>query len=119
MPSTPQISTSQALESRLSLIMLMTVHGTTPKFSSMEVQHCTALIATSVAAIHWSITAPSFAIFIKAAAGTLLASTYFLIDASFACAVSSLSFMRSMRPSTSDRSSVSIEMPFDSRIFSL
>jgi len=30
---------------RLSLIMLMIVHGTTPRFSSMEVQHCTALIA--------------------------------------------------------------------------
>ena len=99
--------------------MLMTVQGTTPRFSSIEVQHCTALMATSVAAIQWSTTAPSFAIFINAASGTLLASTYFLIDASLACAPSSLSFIRSMRPSTSERSSVSIEMPCDSRIFSL
>ena len=28
--------------------MLMTVQGTTPRFSSSEVQHCTALMATSV-----------------------------------------------------------------------
>ena len=113
------MSTSQALESRLSLIMLMTVHGTTPRYSSIEVQHCTALMATSVAAIQWSTTAPSLAIFISAAAGTPLESTYFLIAASLACAASSLSFMRSMRPRTSERSSVSIEMPCASRIFSL
>jgi hypothetical protein len=31
--------------------MLMMVQGTTPGFSSLEVQHCTALTATSVAAI--------------------------------------------------------------------
>ena len=58
------------------LIMLMTVQGTTPRFSSMEVQHWTALMVTSVAAIQWSMTAPSFAIFNNAGAGTLPASTY-------------------------------------------
>ena len=38
--------------------MLMTVQGTTPKYSSIEVQHCTALIVTSVCFIQSSITAP-------------------------------------------------------------
>ena len=89
MPSTPQMSTSQALDSRLSLIMLITVHGTTPRFSSIEVQHCTALMATSVSAIHRSTTAPSLAIFSNAASGTELVSTYFLIAASLAWAESS------------------------------
>ena len=31
-----------------SLIMLITVQGTTPKYSSIEVQHCTALMSTFV-----------------------------------------------------------------------
>ena len=66
--------------------MLMTVHGTTPRFSSIEVQHCTALIVTSVCFIQSSITAPSFAIFSSAASGISLVVTYFLIAASFACA---------------------------------
>ena len=61
------MSTSQALDSKLSLIMLITVQGTIPRFSSMEVQHCTALMVTSVAAIQWSTTAPSLAIFSNAA----------------------------------------------------
>ena len=66
--------------------MLITVQGTTPKYSSIEVQHCTALIVISVCVIQPSITAPSLAIFISAASGTLLGRTYFLIAASFACA---------------------------------
>ena len=70
MPITPQISTSQALDMRFSLIMLMTVQGTTPKNSSSDVQHCTALMATSVSAIQPSMTAPSLAILSKAGAGT-------------------------------------------------
>ena len=41
---------------RLLLIMLMMVQGTTPKYSSMEVQHWTALIFTSVCVIQSSIT---------------------------------------------------------------
>ena len=69
MPTTPQISTSQALGSRSLLIMLITVQGTTPKYSSMAVQHCTALIATSVSFIQPSTTAPSLAIFISASSG--------------------------------------------------
>jgi len=38
-PITPATSTSHALERPWSLIMLMTVQGTTPKYSSSEVQH--------------------------------------------------------------------------------
>jgi len=91
--------------------MLMIVHGTTPRFSSMEVQHCTALIATSVAAIHWSTTAPSLAIFIRATSGTLLASTYFLIEASFDGQGPSLVFHTLDTPNTSERSKVSMEIP--------
>jgi hypothetical protein len=41
-------SVSQALERSSLLIMLITVHGTTPRFSSIEIQHCTALMFTSV-----------------------------------------------------------------------
>ena len=70
MPITPQISISQALDIRFSLIMLITVQGTTPKNSSSDVQHCTALTSTSVSFIQPSMTAPSLAIFIRAAAGT-------------------------------------------------
>ena len=51
--------------------MLITVHGTTPKYSSIEVQHCTALMVQWVCFIQPSITAPSFAIFISAASGML------------------------------------------------
>ena len=50
MPSVPMMSTSQALGSRLLLIMLMTVQGTMPKNSSIEVQHWTALM--SVRCLH-------------------------------------------------------------------
>ena len=66
----PQTSTSQALGIRLLLIMLMMVQGTTPKNSSIEVQHCTALTFTSAAFIQPSMTAPSFAILISAESGT-------------------------------------------------
>ena len=41
--------------------MLMMVHGTTPKYSSIAVQHCTALTVTSSSRIQPSITAPSLA----------------------------------------------------------
>ncbi len=46
MLSTPGTSTSHAEGMRLLLIMLMIVQGTTPKNSSIEVQHCTALMVT-------------------------------------------------------------------------
>ncbi len=47
-------------ESGFSLIMLITVQGTMPRNSSIDVQHCTALTVSSLAFIQWSITAPSF-----------------------------------------------------------
>src|SRR5665213_4065655 len=72
MLSVPMVSVSQALGNRFSLIMLITVQGTTPKYSSIEVQHCTELTVSSLAFIHPSITAPSFDIFSSAASGTLL-----------------------------------------------
>ena len=43
----PQMSASQALASSSLLIMLMTVQGTTPKNSSIAVQHWIALTAMS------------------------------------------------------------------------
>ena len=46
--------------------MLIMVQGTTPKYSSIAVQHCTALMATSVSFIQPSTTAQSFAIFSSA-----------------------------------------------------
>jgi hypothetical protein len=56
MLSVPHTSTSHAAGSKLLLIMLMIVQGTTPKYSSIEVQHCTAVILTSVCFIQSSIT---------------------------------------------------------------
>ena len=58
------------------------------------------LLAVAVAFVLWLIFT-----------GTPEVVTYFLMAASFACTASSLSFMRLMRPKTSDRSSVSIEIP--------
>ena len=49
--------------------MLMTVHGTTPKNSSIEVQHWTALMSRSVCFIQRSITTPSIDIFMIASSG--------------------------------------------------
>ena len=57
--------------------MLINVHGTIPRFSSSDVQHCTALICTSTVFIYPSTTAPSFAIFTNAACGTSFVVTYF------------------------------------------
>ena len=56
MPTTPQMSASQALDSSSLLIMLMTVQGTTPKYSSIAVQHWIALIARSFDVIQSSTT---------------------------------------------------------------
>ena len=67
MLSVPGTSTSQAEGIRSLVIMLMMVQGTTPKNSSIEVQHCTALMVTWVCFIQPSITAPSLAIFSSAA----------------------------------------------------
>ena len=86
------------------------MQGTTPKYSSIEVQHCTALIMTSVCFIQSSITSPSLAIFTSAGSGTPLVATYFLISAS-------LLARRNRRPSFRDPAEdfrkvhVSVEMP--------
>ena len=119
MPTAPQMSTSQALDISSLLIMLITVHGTTPKNSSMAVQHWMALTATSVSAIQPSMTTPSFAIFISAARARRRSATYAVIAASFACTAASSSFSRPMRPRISERSTVSTEMPLASSSFSL
>ena len=96
--------------------MLMMVQGTTPKNSSIDVQHCTALTVTLVCFIHPSITAPSLAILSSAPSGIPEVLTYFLMAASLACAASSVSFIRLMRPKISDRSIGSIEMPAVSKM---
>src|ERR1700744_1730665 len=114
--STPGTSTSQAEGMRLFDIMLITVQGTTPKYSSIEVQHCTALMVQAVCFIHVSMTAPSLAIFMRASSGMPAVVTYCLMAASLACAASSVSFMRLMRPNISDRSMGSMEMPLVSRM---
>ena len=96
--------------------MLIIVQGTTPKNSSIEVQHCTALMSMCACFIQPSITAPSLAIFNRAASAMPVVLTYCLIAANFAWAASSLSFMRLMRPKISDRSIVSTVMPLVSKI---
>ena len=116
MLSVPGTSTSQAEGIKSFDIMLMMVHGTTPKNSSIEVQHCTALMVQCVCFIQPSTTAPSLAILSNAASGMPAVVTYFLIAASLACAASSLSFMRLMRPKISERSIGSTEMPAVSRM---
>ena len=75
MPMAPVISVSQALGTKPLLNMLMIVQGTTPKNSSMAVQHCTAVAASSCSAIHASTTTPNLAILSRAAAGTPLVHT--------------------------------------------
>ena len=65
-------------------------------------------------------TAPSFAIFSSAACGIPARRNVFLNRSSASpTAAGSSSFIREMRPITSDRSSVSTEIPLCSRIFSL
>ena len=68
MATVPAMSVSHAGHGPL-LIMLMTVHGTTPKYSSMEVQHWMALACKLRSPIQPSMTAPSLAIFMSAPAG--------------------------------------------------
>ena len=92
--------------------MLITVQGTTPKYSSIEVQHCTALMARSFACIQPSTTAPSFAIFISAACGHARRWTRTLESRPVSPApAASSSFIFSMRPKISDRSIGSTAMP--------
>jgi len=56
----PQTSTSQALGAFALLSMLITVQGTTPKYSSIDVQHCTEVTSISLAVTQPSITAPAW-----------------------------------------------------------
>src|ERR1700679_628617 len=110
MLSVPGTSPPQADGIRLSLIMLMMVQGTTPKNSSIEVQHCTALMVTWVCFIQPSTTAPSLAILSSASSGTPEVVTYFLMAASLACAASSMSAILLMRPRISDNAMGMTEM---------
>src|SRR5579884_1364162 len=111
------MSVSHALGSRLFDIMLISVHGTTPKYSSIAVQHCTDVPANSFAPIHSSTTTPNFAIFISAPAGIPSVLTYPRIPSSFAFPLPSPSPSRSAFPSTSDKSTVSTVLPPRSTIF--
>ena len=70
MPIMPIMSVSQALGIRLFDIMLISVQGTTPKNSSMAVQHWTDEPASALSFIQSSTTTPNFAIFTSGAAGT-------------------------------------------------
>ena len=72
--------------------MLITVHGTTPKNSSIDVQHWTALMSRSLSAIHRSITTPSMAIFMIASSGMPSVETYCADRASFRLHVGILAF---------------------------
>ena len=56
------MSVSQALGESALLSMLMTVQGTTPKFSSIEVQHWRAVPSSSRSSMYWSRTTENFAI---------------------------------------------------------
>src|SRR5579884_1949522 len=107
------MSVSHALGSRLFDIMLISVHGTTPKYSSIAVQHCTDVPANSFTPIHSSTTTPNFAIFISDPAGIPSVLTYPRIPSSFAFTLPSPS------PSTSDKSTVSTVIPARSSSFSL
>src|SRR2546422_2128607 len=59
MPIIPTMSASQALGTRLFDIMLISVHGTTPKNSSRAVQHWMDEPTSSFACIQSSTTAPN------------------------------------------------------------
>ena len=75
MASAPATSVSQAEGSRLLLMMLISVQGTTPKYSSMEVQHWMAEACRRLSAIQSSTTTPKRAMRSRAWAGVLLALT--------------------------------------------
>jgi len=68
--SAPTISVSQAEGVSALLAMLITAQGTIPKYSSIDVQHWTAVASSRLAAIQSSSTAPNLAILSRAAAGT-------------------------------------------------
>ena len=112
MPSTPQTSTSQALDSSESLIMLMTVHGTTPKifFERRPALHGADL---HVGGLHPVVDDRAELrhfqqrLLRNAAAWKRISGS----NSAFLTRAGSSSFMRAMRPRTSERSSVSTEIP--------
>ena len=65
------MSVSQAEGLRALLLMLISVQGTTPKYSSIEVQHWMAVASSWLASFQPSRTTPNLAIFIRAWAGTV------------------------------------------------
>ena len=71
----PMMSISHALLISMLLIMLIKVQGTTPKNSSIAVQHWMAVALRRVSFIHLSTAAPNFAILSNATGGMLLATT--------------------------------------------
>ena len=71
----PMMSTSQALLFNRLLIMLISVQGTTPKNSSIAVQHWTAVAWRRLSFIHRSTATPNLAIFNNATGGIDLADT--------------------------------------------
>ncbi len=120
MPITPGTSVSHADGIRSLLIMLMTVQGTMPMFSSIDVQHCSAVMSSRVSSIQRRMPTAILAIFISAAAGTFGPTlAYALTASSCSLTAGSSSFMRSIQPASSLRSSVSTLMPLSSSSFSL
>ena len=100
--------------------MLMIVQGTTPKFSSIELQHWMEMASSSLAARHRSITTPSLAIFVSAAVGNAAAVAVELDGLPFGRRRRRRpASRRSIRPNTSERSRVSTLMPACSSSFSL
>ena len=115
----PIMSVSQAEGIRLFDIRLISVQGTTPKNSSIAVQHWMEVPASSFACIQSSTTTPNLAILRSEGEGIPSVRTYPPMPASFAWTFASSSLSRPMRPRTSERSRVSTEMPACSISFSL
>ena len=118
MPISPVISVSQALGTSASLSMLITEQGVMPKFSSMDVQHWTAVPDNSCSSIKRSRTTPNLAIFSRESRGIPSTETYSLNDSSFVFTEVSAESRDSICPKMSDRSTVSTEMPASSSSFS-
>ena len=119
MPMRPVMSVSQALGTRALLSMLMAVQGTTPKYSSIEVQHWMAVPASSCSAMCASRTTANLAMRSSDSFGILVAFTYWRISSSFDSTAESLSLRFHALPKISDRSTLSTEMPARSSSFSL
>ena len=99
--------------------MVMMVQGTMPRFSSSEVQHCTALWPSARASSDWSVTTPSLAILIECGIRHAARADVCFDRAELCDDGVIVVFHAAERPSTSLRSSVSTDMPFASSNFSL